>query len=233
MRDRAAVGATAMIAVAGVVAFGTSACGGDGDSTTSETVTATTEASPTTGATTAGTFEDPGTIVLRLSDLPPGWMELDAGEGFGDDEVCGFRIADDLVATAETNFQDGAGTEGVGSESGVAAGPGDAESLFEVVESTLDACTEWETPGGAGAMTWQVEPADAEPLGDQSIAVQLQTGTGADDFRAVAVYVRVKEYISGVADTRSVPDAGTVEEQIADTERLARIVVDRMGEPAG
>ena len=232
MRDRAKLGATAMIAVAGVVAFGTSACGG-GDPSPTETISVTTGVSPATETTPATTSEEPGAIVLRLSDLPPGWMELDAGRGFGDDEVCGFQIADGLVETAETNFQDAAGTEGVGSEAGVAATSGDAENLFGVVESTLSACTEWETPGEPGTTTWRVEPADVEPLGDESIAVRLQTGTGAGGFRAVAVYVRVKEYISGVADTRSAPDAGTLDEQIAETERLARIVVDRMGEPAG
>ena len=233
MGGRAKLGAITMIVVAGFVTFGTSACGGDDDPSPTETVTVTTEASPSTGVMPATTSEDPGTIVLRLSDLGPGWMELDAGQGFGDDEVCGFRIADGLAATAETNFQDAAGTEGVGTAAGVATSPGDAENLFGVVESTLRACTEWETPGDSGTATWRVEPADVEPLGDESIAVQLRTGTGAGDFRAVAVYVRVKEYISGIADTRSVPDSGTLDGQIAETERLARIVVDRMGEPAG
>ena len=232
MLIRASGRTAAIIAMAGVAAVGLVACGGD-DSSRTETVTVRTGASPTTAPSPTTVAEDPATIVLRLSDLPSGWIELEAGEGFGEDEVCGFAIADGLVTRAESNFQDPVGVEGVRSEAGVAATEGDAENLFGVVERTLGSCTEWETPGEPGAATWQVEPADVEPLGDESIAVQLQSGTGSGDFRAVAVYVRVKEYISGVADTRSAPDAGTIGEQIAETERLARIVVDRMGEPAG
>jgi len=216
-----------------VVAITLAACGGGDDSSRTETVTVTTETSPTTAPPPVTVTEDPATIVLQLSDLPPGWTELGAGEGFGEEEVCGFAIADGLVARAETNFQDSNGVEGVGSEAGVTATEGDAESLFGVAKDVLGTCTQWRPPGESGATTWRVEPADVEPLGDESVAVQLQTGNGPGDFRAVATYVRVKEYIAGVADTRSASDAGTIDEQIAETERLARIVVDRMGEPAG
>jgi hypothetical protein len=227
MRMRKGGRAVVVVVTAGVAAITLAACGGGGGSSETERVTVTTRGSTTTVA------EDPATNVLQLSDMPPGWIELESGQGFGEDEVCAFEIADGLEASAESGFQDPESGQGVGSEVGVTATPADAEDLFEVVETTLSACTDWESPDPSGPIAWQVEPAELEPLGDESVAVQLQTGAGGAELRAVAVYTRVGEYISGVANTRVASEGVTVDDQIAETEQFARIVVDRMGEPAG
>lgn len=231
MRIRKEGRAVAVVVTAGVAAITLAACGGGDDS--SKTDTTTVRNGEATTATTTAVAEDPATLVLQLSDMPPGWIELESGRGFGEDEVCGFEIADGFEESAESGFQDPESFSGVGSEVGVAATPADAEDLFEVVTSTLSACTEWESADASGTMTWQVEPAELEPLGDESVAVQLKTGEGSAELRAVAVYSRVGEYISGVANTQLTSAGATLDEQVAETEQFARVVVDRMGEPAG
>jgi hypothetical protein len=157
--------------------------------------------------------------LLRLSDLPDGWVgSEEAGQV---EELCDGRdpVAevppDDL---AQVGFNRGATGPVLSNVVTVYPNEDEAGDLLDAVRESIARCDEFATESGAYTLT----ETDVSGLGDEAVAATLSGDTELGELKGQLIYVRVDDRVAALA----LVGIGDVDPDLA--RELIELVTDRL-----